>query len=749
MKTKLIYILLLIYSINYAQTLPSGHYGEFEFTNGSLANTSSSGGALSGSIVQGEDRYYNNNRAVERIDGTGILNGFNLGAANINEITIGFWIKSANFADGAVRRLIQIYGNNGDGFRLELDNDDLLLSTQFTTNSTVFPPVYTEAINLTNSRWRHIALRTTHNTVNESLIVDIFVDGVLQNNISTEINPAGVNPITRFIENGQLVISPLAQYIAGSIDDLYIYKSALTNQEILDMYNSNPTAGIAELTRIYVNESATGSNNGSSWTNAFTSLQSAITQATDGDEIWIAGGTYKPSSAERNKYFTVNKPNLKIYGGFAGTETQVSDRILGANETILSGDVAGDDNNIATFADNYFNTTRNNDNTYRIILITAFGNDLLLDGLTISDAHNNANAGTIGAAIHKNKTISKLTVKNCIIKDNLCRNGNAGISVEFELNNNGSGTPGELSIENCKFINNMARWATGVYTVVRQGTAVNINVENTLFDGNISADINASVTGLSGSASWYRGLSYGTTINLTLTNNTYVNNIDLGTGQSLDNTTRATVGISRSHAATNFAATVANCIFWNNTTSGGATTRSITDLYEANVTPLNVRNSIDPLSFNDSSVASRIANSNLDPLFANINNDYTLQASSPAIDAGGNGYVTTSSDLLGNQRIFNNRVDMGAYEFGSSPLGIYDFQLNEDNIKLHPNPSTSILNIEMEDNLKQATVYSVLGAEVIKTTTKSISTSNLKNGIYLLKVEDENGNVSTKRFIKR
>ena len=50
---------------------------------------------------------------------------------------------------------------------------------------------------------------------------------------------------------------------------------------------------------------------------------------------------------------------------------------------------------------------------------------------------------------------------------------------------------------------------------------------------------------------------------------------------------------------------------------------------------------------------------------------------------------------------------MGAYEFGSSPLGIYDFQLNEDNIKLHPNPSTSILNIEMEDNLKQATVYSV------------------------------------------
>lgn len=88
-----------------------------------------------------------------------------------------------------------------------------------------------------------------------------------------------------------------------------------------------------------------------------------------------------------------------------------------------------------------------------------------------------------------------------------------------------------------------------------------------------------------------------------------------------------------------------------------------------------------------------------------------------------------------------------SYSEDCAALSVDEFNLNT--ISLHPNPTNSILNIEMTKNIKQATVYSMLGKEVLKTQNKQIDVSRLLNGIFLIKIEDENGNVSTKRFIKQ
>ncbi len=116
----------------------------------------------------------------------------------------------------------------------------------------------------------------------------------------------------------------------------------------------------------YVNHAASGTNNGVSWTNAYTDLQSALNQASSGDEIWVAQGVYVPSvdstgqvpTDVRLKTFRL-KPGVRIYGGFLGNETAKIQRDWVRNPTVLSGetgDPLNDSDNVAhvVFAWGYF-----------------------------------------------------------------------------------------------------------------------------------------------------------------------------------------------------------------------------------------------------------------------------------------------------------------------------------------------------------------------------------------------------------
>ncbi len=125
---------------------------------------------------------------------------------------------------------------------------------------------------------------------------------------------------------------------------------------------------------IYVNAAATGANNGTSWATAYKNLQKVLSTALPGEEIWVAKGTYKPTSGtDRTKTFVI-QTGVAVYGGFAGTETSLSQRNTALNLTVLSGDIG-----LASTADN----------SYHVVSSAAGGadNTAILDGFTIMDGN--------------------------------------------------------------------------------------------------------------------------------------------------------------------------------------------------------------------------------------------------------------------------------------------------------------------------------------------------------------------------
>ena len=77
---------------------------------------------------------------------------------------------------------------------------------------------------------------------------------------------------------------------------------------------------------VYVDASAGGAQDGTSWSNAFKSLRDALSAAFPGDQVWVAAGTYRPDEGvgatpgDRAATFQL-LPQVELYGGFAGAVT--------------------------------------------------------------------------------------------------------------------------------------------------------------------------------------------------------------------------------------------------------------------------------------------------------------------------------------------------------------------------------------------------------------------------------------------
>lgn len=151
----------------------------------------------------------------------------------------------------------------------------------------------------------------------------------------------------------------------------------------------------AKATTRYVRAVAAGNGGGTNWANASADIQAMINASANGDEVWVAGGIYKPNrradaagtitpTDRYNAY--VLKDGVKLYGGFAGTETLLPQRNVGLaeNTSILSGDVNGDD------LGQYENTA---DNLRHVVISAGNTAATLLDGFTISGG--NASDGSL------------------------------------------------------------------------------------------------------------------------------------------------------------------------------------------------------------------------------------------------------------------------------------------------------------------------------------------------------------------
>ena len=154
------------------------------------------------------------------------------------------------------------------------------------------------------------------------------------------------------------------------------------------------------------------SGNGSTWGNAYKTVQEAIGSAQAGDEIWVKSGTYL-TGVDRNYAFNL-KADVAIYGGFDGTETLRSERDWRNNVTVLSGDISGDDSGFLN----------NTENSYHVVM--GFNADgAVIDGFTITGGNaDDTGINASGAGIYSNST---LTIANCTFQWNNAAFRGAGL----------------------------------------------------------------------------------------------------------------------------------------------------------------------------------------------------------------------------------------------------------------------------------------------------------------------------------
>lgn len=430
-----------------------------------------------------------------------------------------------------------------------------------------------------------------------------------QGNIDGALDPLFVNvPANNF---RLLSCSPMLNagtntaFAPGATPDLSAFTTDLDgdprmyNGGIVDLgaYENEDTV----ITTLYVDGTATGSNDGTSWANAYTSFAEAVVTAhkcMDVTQINVAEGTYYPeysaafsttSAYPRNRSFTFRRGGLELLGGYpSGGGT----RNTTLHPTILSGNIG--DPAVAT--DNAFHVMI----TYGSVVDQTFK----FDGFTITNGNvNSSTTSTVvgGGSVQNdegggwNNTLGSPAVSNVIISGN---SGFIGTGFYNEL--------GNPSLTNIVISGNNGDYGSGIYN--RDGNAV---LTNCTITGNRAILEGGGIRIYGGSP------------------------------------------------------VIANCIIYGNTAPQnpeinivvGSPVISYSIIQGLSST---ANGNLDGLTTSPQFIAPTLA-----AAAPTTSGNYHLQANSPVINTGNSALLpaTITTDLDGNERIIGLSTDMGAYEY--------------------------------------------------------------------------------------
>jgi len=211
---------------------------------------------------------------------------------------------------------------------------------------------------------------------------------------------------------------------------------------------------------IYVDADAAGENDGSSWADAYNYLQDALADADSSAkpvEIHVAQGIYKPDQGsgvtpgDRTATFQlINGVTLKGgYAGFGAPDPNARDIEL--YETILSGDLAGDDVDVNDACDLLDEPTRA-ENSYHVLTSGDADETANVNGLTITGGNGNGSSPVYSRGGGMYNDNGKSTATDCTFALNSAHLGGG-------MYNNDSGP----TLTNCMFIANAAYRGGGIY----------------------------------------------------------------------------------------------------------------------------------------------------------------------------------------------------------------------------------------------------------------------------------------------
>ena len=239
---------------------------------------------------------------------------------------------------------------------------------------------------------------------------------------------------------------------------------------------------------VYVDDRATGANDGTSWPDAYHHLTHALGGAVSGDEIRVAGGIYRPNQGLmaipefdwRMTTFELTD-GLTLKGGYAGLgETDPNARDTELYQTVFSGDLNGDDVEVANPFDLAEEPTRA-ENSYHVVTVIG---SAVLDGVVIAGGQAVDQIGpraAMGGGLWANG--KSVTIRDCIFRNNFAVDGGGGLSgqkVDLLLDgctfywnaaSSDQGPGGGLKLDetsavlaNCVFSENGAAWGGAIHS---------------------------------------------------------------------------------------------------------------------------------------------------------------------------------------------------------------------------------------------------------------------------------------------